>query len=387
MNDPARDSETTKPPRLTIAQLVPALDAGGVEQGTLEVARALVRAGHRSLVVSAGGRLVDELLNHGSEHYQLPIGKKTPTTLSRFFPLRRWVLSQNIDILHARSRLPAWLGYAVWRSIPLSKRPRFITTVHGLNSINAYSQIMTRGEKVIAVSEAVRDFVTTAYQDMDRSKLVVIPRGVDYARFRFNYQPDGAWLRDWYQRFPMLQGKTVLTLVGRLSRLKGHHTFIDLIERLAMDDDQVVGLIVGGEQLGREAYADQLRRRATAKLDAHRIVFAGHRTDVREIMATSSMVLSLSEKPEAFGRTVAEALALGVPTVSWDRGGASEILKQLFPPGLAAADDFDALLDTCQTILKQPPPVADAQPYSTATMTDKTLALYQVMVNRPIATR
>jgi len=142
-----------------VCQLLPALNGGGVEQGTLEVAAALVREGHRSLVISADGRLLPELLASGSEHITWPIGCKSPLTL-RFIPrLRRLLATEGVDVLHARSRLPAWIAWLAWRRMDLATRPHFITTVHGLYSVNAYSAVMTKGERVIAVSGHARDYV------------------------------------------------------------------------------------------------------------------------------------------------------------------------------------------------------------------------------------
>ena len=138
--------------RLTVLQAVPALQGGGVERSTLEVAAALVRNGHRSLVISAGGRLVPELLDAGSEHVCWPIGRKSPLTLRLVPRLRRLLHREGVDILHARSRLPAWVAWLAWRGMDPARRPRFITTVHGLNSVNAYSAVMLKGEQVVAVS-------------------------------------------------------------------------------------------------------------------------------------------------------------------------------------------------------------------------------------------
>ena len=130
---------------LTVLQLLPELDSGGVERGTLEVAEALVGAGHRSLVMSAGGRMVPALEAGGSEHLAWNIGHKSPFT-ARFVPrLRRLLRECSVDIVHARSRVPAWVAYLAWRGMPPGRRPRFVTTAHGVYSVNAFSEIMVRG--------------------------------------------------------------------------------------------------------------------------------------------------------------------------------------------------------------------------------------------------
>ena len=150
---------------LTVLQVVPELEAGGVERGTLEVARELVRRGHRSLVISNGGRMVEQLQREGSTHIQCPIGRKSPLTLWQFGRMRRLLRDEHVDVVHARSRIPAWVTWLAWKSLPTTQRPHFVTTVHGLYSPNAYSQIMTRGEVVIAVS---RTFRTTSRRTIRR---------------------------------------------------------------------------------------------------------------------------------------------------------------------------------------------------------------------------
>ncbi|MGD4883875.1 glycosyltransferase, partial [Xanthomonas citri pv. citri] len=139
--------------RLTVVQLLPALQSGGVERSTLEIAAALVRAGHRAVVVSAGGRLVQPLLDAGGEHLTLEIGRKSLLTLRHVAGLRRLFAELGADIVHARSRLPAWLGWYALRGMPEAARPRLVTTVHGLNSPSRYSAVMTYGERVICVSK------------------------------------------------------------------------------------------------------------------------------------------------------------------------------------------------------------------------------------------
>ena len=136
---------------ITVLQLIPALESGGVERGTLELGAGLVHAGHRSLVMSAGGQLVSRLTGQGSEHIQWPIGRKSIWTLRLVRRLRSLIRERQVDILHARSRLPAWIAWLAWRGLPEQQRPRFVTTVHGLYSVNRYSRIMTHAEAVIAV--------------------------------------------------------------------------------------------------------------------------------------------------------------------------------------------------------------------------------------------
>jgi hypothetical protein len=156
---------------LTVLQLLPALESGGVERGTLELGAGLVHAGHRSLVISAGGQLVSRLTGQGSEHFQWPIGRKSLWSLRLVKRLQKFIVNNRVDILHARSRMPAWIAWLAWRGLPQKSRPRFVTSVHGLYSVSRYSSIMVRGEAVIAVSEAAQHYILEQYPHTETSRL------------------------------------------------------------------------------------------------------------------------------------------------------------------------------------------------------------------------
>ncbi|MDG4552361.1 MAG: glycosyltransferase family 4 protein [Candidatus Contendobacter sp.] len=369
--------------RLSVAQLLPALDGGGVERGTLEIARELVRRGHRSVVVSAGGRLVPELAREGSEHCPWPLGAKSPLTLRWVWPLRRWLAEQRIDIVHARSRLPAWIGWLAWRGMDPATRPRFVTTVHGLYSVSRYSAVMTRGERVIAVSETMRDYLQRHYPTLPAERIQIIHRGVDPAEFPHGYRPSSEWLDRWFQRYPQLREAPVLTLPGRLSRLKGHEDFIELIGRLRARGWPTHGLIVGGVEPRRQRYANQLQEKARSLGLEDAILFTGHRADMREIYAVSTLVLSLSAQPESFGRTVLEALSLGTPVVGYAHGGVGEILARLYPAGLTPFGDLDALVARVVDLLTAAPPVPPEPVFPLRRMLDETLTLYESLHRAP----
>ncbi|HET8765365.1 MAG TPA: glycosyltransferase, partial [Rhodanobacter sp.] len=200
-------------PRLTVVQLIPALRSGGAERSALEIARALVQAGHRSVVISAGGRLVERLLAEGSEHITLDIGRKSLATLWRLPALRRTLRALRPDIVHARSRLPAWLGW--WALKGLRPRPHFVTTVHGLNSPGRYSSILLRGERVIVVSQTLRDYVLGHYPQLEPNRVRVIPRGIDPHAFPYGYRPDETWRQAFLAEYPRLAGAPLLTLPAR----------------------------------------------------------------------------------------------------------------------------------------------------------------------------
>ena len=369
-------------PGLTVIQTLPALEVGGVERGTLEVAAELVRRGHRSIVISAGGRLVSELTGAGSEHITLPIGKKSPLTLRYIRTLREILRATGADILHARSRLPAWISYLAWRGMPERERPRFITTVHGPNSVNRYSKVMTYGEQVIAVSRFMQRYILASYPDTDPGRITVIPRGVSPTAFPHGYRPDPDWLSRWQRDFPLLSDRFLLTLPGRISRRKGIEDFFALISACRDTIPEVHGLIVGGPPPGKRKYFRQLQKTAHAMgLDEH-ITFAGHRGDVREIFSISNIVFMLSVKPESFGRTALEALTLGTPVIAYDHGGISEVLQTILPEGLVGIGDLAGLTERVKEFHRSKPRVPAGHPYTLQRMLDDTLGLYQTAAQR-----
>ncbi len=365
---------------MKVVQVLPDLNGGGVERGTLEVAEALVAAGHESLVISAGGEMVAELEAAGSRHIQWDLGRKSLLTLRHIAAVRQWLKQEKPDIIHLRSRMPAWIVWLAWRGLPDGARPHLVTTVHGLYSVSWYSEIMCKGERVIAVSDTVKAYIAQNYPQTDLQRVVRIFRGVDQDAFPYGYKASEAWCEAWFTQYPQLRGKVVLTLPGRLTRLKGHHVFIDLIHRMKAQGIDVCGLIVGGEDPKRKAYAKELVAKVEALELVDDVIFTGARKDIKDIYSISDVVLSLSTKPESFGRTVLESLRLGIPTVGYDHGGVGEILSEIFPQGRVALNDESVLDDTVRRILEENSVPLASNAFTRKTMLDKTLAVYQELV-------
>jgi glycosyltransferase involved in cell wall biosynthesis len=361
-----------------VVQLVPALNSGGVERAVIEISEALVRAGHRALVVSAGGRLEPELSRIGAEHIRLDIGRKSLWSSRHVVALRR--LFRQVDIVHARSRLPAWLGWLAWKSMG-RPRPRFVTTVHGLNSPGGYSGVMMRGERVIAVSHTVRDHITQHYPKTPVGRIRVIPRSLDPVQFPRGYQASAAWRAAFEAEYPIAAGRRWICLPGRGTRLKGHDDALRLLAALRTAGADVVLILLGAEQSDRSAYVDELRSEAMRLGVADALVITPPRSDVRDVMSQSAFVLQLSRKPEAFGRTVVEALNLGVPVIGWSHGGVGELLAELYPSGRVALGDEHALLLRAREFLAEAPAPAAFGHYRLEQMQAATLAVYQELLD------
>lgn len=367
---------------LTVMQVLPELEVGGVERGTVEIARALVAAGHRAIVVSGGGRLVGELTALGAEHVTLGIGVKRPWSLRHAATLARLMHTRNVDVVHARSRLPAWLAWFARGLLPKTRRPRWVTTVHGPYTVNRYSRIMVSGERVIAISAFIRDYVAQHYPDVSPAAVTVIPRGVDRASWPYGYVPPRSWQDRFFTEHPALLERTLLAMPARLTRWKGQADFLELVARLrAAGRDDVHGLLIGGAHPRKRAFEHELYARASALGIDDAVTFLGQRNDLRELLAVAHVAYSLTNVPEAFGRTTVEALSLGTPVIGYDHGGTGEILARVLPRGRVAVGDVDgAVAATLDLLADEQAPawqVPQTHPYTVEAMQAATLALYE----------
>ena len=358
---------------LRVLQLLPALDAGGVEKSTLEIAAALIAAGHEATVVSAGGRMVTGLEALGARHITLDIGRKSLAVLRHVRTLRQ--LFADYDIVHARSRIPAWLASLALRG--MKTPPHFVTTVHGLNSPSRYSRIMTAGERVICVSNAVKAYVLQHYPQTDARKLVVIPRGISVTDFPRRAATDRNARARFSERWPHLaQAGPLILMPGRGTRLKGHEDAIRLVQHLKADNLHTVLWMPGAEDPKRAGYIAELETLAATLGVAEQVIITPPVADVADAYAASDLVLQLSRKPESFGRTVVEALSVGVPVLGWDHGGVGEIFQSIFPEGAVPCFATDVLTHKALSFLKAPPQPPASIPYNLGSMQSATLEVY-----------
>ena len=360
--------------RLTVVQLLPALESGGVERSTLEISDALVQAGHRAIVVSAGGRMLPQLLALGGEHVTIDVGRKSLMTL-RHVPALRQLFAQA-DIVHARSRLPAWMARLALRG--MTQPPHFVTTVHGLNSPSRYSAVMASGERAICVSDTVREYILLHYPRVDPGQLIVIPRGIDPAEFPHAPMPDPAARARITALHQQLGGAGPLLLMpGRGTRLKGHGDALRVLSGLRHDGLDARLWLAGARQPGRDAYIEELEREAARLGIADVVAMIAPTAAIADAYAASDLVLQLSRKPEAFGRTVLEALSVGRPVLGWAHGGVGELLCQWQPQGAVPTFDEAALLKCARDLLAHPPPPAGTMPDSLRAMQQATIDLYE----------
>lgn len=337
---------------MRVLQVLPALHSGGVERGTVEFAAELVRRGHESFVLSAGGPLVAQLERQGSVHITRPVHRKSLRSLGQIRPVRALLRELKPDILHLRSRMPAWILYLAWRGLPRHDRPALVATFHGMYSVNPYSAVMARAEQLIAVSNCVKDYVVNSYP-VDPDRLTVIQRGVDVDSFR-RRSLDPAWTEALYKQHPQLQGKRLLLMPGRISRWKGQLQFLEVMAEILRRRPDCHGVIVGGVEPGKERFMGDLEERRRQLGLEQDVTFLGQRDDMAELYLAADLVCHMSSKPEPFGRTVTEALASGTPVVAFDRGGAAETLRACFADGLVPPDDISAFASRALALLEQP---------------------------------
>ena len=362
-----------------IVHLLASMQTGGSELVVLELAEAARTQGHRVSVFSTAGDLCPRLHACGAEHLHWPVGKKSLQTLKLIRQLSAWLLENPAEIVHAHSRLPAWVAWKAIQALPEAQRPHFITTVHGHYSVSRYSAVMTHGEKVIAVSNSIAGYIRENYPRVDAANIVIIPPGVDQQIFAWQHQPEPDWNTRFVQQFPAIGERKLLMLPGRITRLKGHKSFVRLLAGLISAGEDVHGLIVGPMSTGKQHYLDEISELALDLGIAAHLDYTGNRQDMADLMARADLVLNLSIKAEAFGRTVNEALSVGTPVVGWDRGGVSQLLEELFPPGRVEAGNEATLLSTCQELLRHHNPVKSSHSYGLEATNKATLDLYKAI--------
>ena len=337
----------------TVLQVLPSLaGGGGVERGTLDISRALVAAGWRSVIVSEREADREQAADAGAHHAALPVARRSPVQAPGAIRLlARLIAEEGVDLVHARSRWPAWLAcYAARRT----ERP-FVTTFHGAYSTgwpgkHHYNAIMARGARVIAISEFIARHIVETYR-VTPDRIRTIPRGVDLSAFdpaRVGPERIAALRNAW--RVP--DGRPIVMLPGRLTGWKGHLALLDALARV---EESVCCLFVGTVEANHASYRARVERRITALGPAHSIQLTGPCRDMPAAYMLADVVVSPSLRPEAFGRVPAEAQAMGRRAIAADHGGARETVRHgetgwLVPPG-----DADALAHAIRQALAASP--------------------------------
>jgi glycosyltransferase involved in cell wall biosynthesis len=233
--------------------------------------------------------------------------------------LRKLLKELRPDVIHARSRVPAWLVYLANKKLNIP----FVTTVHGFNSVNAYSKVMTYGDRVICVSNSIKEHIKRHYKTPEE-KITVIPRGIDLKKFNPN-DINLLFIEEFKKQYD-LENKFIISIIGRITQLKDIETFIKAVTLVRHNVPNIKALIVGGVQKGKENYFENLKKLIQELEMKDTVVFMGSQSNIAEIYTLSNIVVSASKKPESFGRSVAEAIAMNTPVIATNHGGVKDVV-------------------------------------------------------------
>ncbi len=379
------------PGRPVILQVLPALVTGGVERGTVDMAAAIAEAGWTSLVASSGGPMVREIDRAKAIHIELPLDTKNPLKMrDNIERLMTLIAVHKVDIVHARSRAPAWSAMTAARRSGV----HFVTTFHGTYNLGwlglkrAYNRVMASGERVIAISDFIRRHIEETYH-IDPSRIRVVPRGVDLVRFDPT-RVSAERMIQLAQKWRLVDGQRVIMLPGRLTRWKGQEV---LIEALAMVGRRDLRCILVGSDQGRAGYVKELHALAARHGLEQVVHVAGECNDMPAAYMLSDLVVSASTDPEAFGRVIAEGQAMGRPVIATDHGAGRETVIEgrtglLVPPGdpMALAAAMDRVLVMSPEAREEMAQAAMAHVRANFTrelMCSRTLAVYAELLNIP----
>lgn len=336
----------SRPP--VVMQVVPSLVTGGVERGTVDVAVALVEAGWQSLVVSSGGPMAREFLRAGAKHIELPVHSKNPMVMrANVERLTALIREHGVDIVHARSRAPAWSA----RRAARGAGARFVTTIHapynlGLPLKRLYNSVMADGDRIIAISAFIARHAIETYR-ADPERIRVIHRGIDVSHFdpaRVSAERVIKLSTDWR----LADGVPVIMLPGRLTRWKGQTVLIEAIAKLGRDDIRC--LIVGSDQ-GRTGYRRELEALIEKRNLEGVVHLVGDCSDMPAALMLADVTVSASTDPEAFGRVIVEAQAMGRPIVAADHGASRELVLPDKTGWLVPPNDPESLAGALRTAL------------------------------------
>ncbi|MBR2273984.1 MAG: glycosyltransferase family 4 protein [Alphaproteobacteria bacterium] len=373
-----------------ILQVLPELGQGGVELGTIQIAEALKDKGIENYVASAGGRLEYQLERLGIEHIKLPLKSKNPfTIIKNSYRLAEIIKKKHINIIHARSRAPAWSAYLAAKKTDI----HFITTFHGTYGLGPckikkiYNKIMTLGEKVIVISSHIKKHIMETYQ-VPENKIEFIHRCVDIEKFNPNIIT-AERLKSTIEQYDLPTDKKIILLIGRLTRWKGQELLIDALAKLKERND--FHCILTGDDQGRTKYTKGLIDKIKQYQMNNYYTFIRHTDDVPALMKACDIIISASLDPEAFGRIAAEGEAMGKLVIASNIGGSLDNIKdgitgRHFIAGDATdlANKIEWALDLSEAEQQKISQAAQnfiKENFTKQIMCDKTLKVYHQLIN------
>ena len=325
--------------KTVVLQVVAAMEQGGVEQGTLDMAQYIREQGWVSMVASKGGSMVTKLQAAGVKHISLPLKNRNPfAILYNAYYLAKIVRQYKVDILHARSRGPAWAALIASK---ITKAP-LITSFHGTHKIQnklkwLYNNVMTKGVFTIANSRFIWEHIIHYYH-LPVEKLRIAERGINpnfFNKENISIKEMNALRKKWG-----LNDDPVILMPGRLTPWKGQSVFIKALSEI--QDIPWNALVVGGADK-KKRYEKELKAEAKKYGLEKRIIFTGGQSPLTLYYAIANIVVSASIEPEAFGRIAIEAGAMGVPVIATAHGGSLETIKDKETGYLVPVNDSTAM--------------------------------------------
>ncbi|MFH1093634.1 MAG: GT4 family glycosyltransferase PelF [Candidatus Omnitrophota bacterium] len=322
---------------MNILQILPELESGGVERGTVDLADALVKSGHKSVVVSAGGRLVKDLEAASSIHYTMPVHRKSLLSILWCVgKLRKIIEKEDIDIVHARSRVPAWIAFFA----TMSTKAELVTTCHGYYSKHFFSAVMGWGRRVIVISQIIGRHMIHDF-GLEKGKIRLIYRGVDLNEFKFEEK-----------EIKPAKRQKVIGIIGRITPLKGHIHFIKALPGIFSEFPQAKVLIIGEAPKHKDQYLNELKKMIEDLNLTQRVSFLGNVKNIPGILKKLDLLVLATTTQEAFGRVVIEAGAMGVPVLATKVGGVVEIIEHEKEGLLVEPANASAIADAAVRLLK-----------------------------------
>ena len=377
-----------------IMQIIPELGAGGAEQGCIDIAAEIVKAGAKAIVVSNSGYRVSELARAGAIHIDMPVHSKNPVIMwKNVARLKKIIKRHNVGIVHARSRAPAW---SAWRACK-GTDAHFITTCHAPYNISGeakriYNTSIANGEIIIAISDFVAQYLQDNY-NVEPERIRTIHRGIPIERFHPTAVTAERMI-DLATQWRIPDGANIIMMPGRITRWKGHHILIAAMAKLNRPD--VFCVIIGSDQ-GRTEYRQELDQYIEEQGLGTQIRIVEQCHDMPAAYMLSTVVVSASTDPEGFGRIPVEAQAMGRPIIASDHGGARETILRgetgwhvppSDPDALAQAMHEALSLDPSQRAILATRSMAHVAAHFTKDiMADKTLGVYAEVLKNSITAK
>ncbi|PNK61382.1 glycosyltransferase family 4 protein [Psychrobacter sp. FDAARGOS_221] len=369
---------------MKVMRLLSSLKHDESERGIFHLGRALVKRDHTSIIISSADTehdLVKRLQRDGNIYHQLSLEKKSWLSLRQILPLRRLIEKYQPDIIHVHSRTPAWILHWALRGATLKQKPKLVSTMYGFYQVNNYSRALLNVDRLITVSDSVRDYLMSHLKDLKSppKSIIRIYRGVDTRSFPYRYNPSVYWLRRTFAEYPELEHKKWLLFPTVIGQEYGQEWLIDIVGNLC-EQFPNLHIIIMDEASRSDVIHEEFKQRIYALELEDRFTFIGSKhNDMREWLAAANVVLGLANQPESIGINVLQAIHLGTPVVGWNKAAFREILKPLYPQGLVKEYNARALCKVIRNQLENVmrPSITDL--FTMQQMIEETMDVYNIL--------